>query len=83
VNCSCEFCLEALVISASVCWTRLTPHGVSDADVETAWAFLESEPTSTNGDFEPTEFLMRNHLDPLSTQRLEKYISYPQTFFVL
>jgi len=49
-----ELGLEALVVPTPVSRTRLTPHGVSDADVETAWAFLESEPASTNGDLEPT-----------------------------
>jgi hypothetical protein len=49
-----ELLLEALVVPASVCWTRRTLQGLADADVEAAWAFLESEPASTNGDFEPT-----------------------------
>jgi len=72
VNCRCEFGLEACVVSASVCWARLTPHGISDADVETAWAFLESEPASAYGEHEPTESLMRNHFDPLSYSEVEK-----------
>jgi hypothetical protein len=43
----------------------LAAHCVTDADVETAWAFLESEPASADGEHESTEFLMRNHINPL------------------
>lgn len=58
MNCLCELGLEARVIPASVVRARLATHGVSDADVETAWAFLESEPASAYGEHEPTQFLM-------------------------
>lgn len=60
-NCSGELLLEALVVPASVVRTRSTLQSLADANVESAWAFLESEPASANGDFEPSELFMRDH----------------------
>jgi hypothetical protein len=84
VNCLRELGLEALVVPASVVRTRRTLHGLADADVETAWAFLESEPASTDGDFEPSElFMTYQRNSSLRVKYTEKVIYHSQRRFYI